>query len=82
MRNMDLYFYNKYIIRHLMMNKLNILSNTHSIPYIAKLVFSFSLRRIEDIDDVQAYNYIYLFKFFFGKMAFFTRLRSYYNLGK
>ena len=63
------------------MNKLNII-NTHAVPNISKLVFTFNLNRIDDIDDVQVYNYIYLFKFFFGKIAYLTRLRSYYNLGK
>lgn len=46
-----------------------------------KLSFSFSLSKLEDIDDVQVYNYIYLFKFFFGRRAFLTKLKSFFNLG-
>lgn len=81
MRKLDYNFHNKHIVRHIMMNKINII-NTHAIPNISKLIFTFNLNRLDDIDDVQVYNYIYLFKFFFGKIAYLTRLRSYYSLGK
>lgn len=78
MRKVDYNFFNKYTVRHILMNKLGNISNTHSIPRISKLLFTFSLDRIDDIDSARVYNYIYLFKFFFGKIAYSTKLKSYY----
>lgn len=41
----------------------------------------FSLTNLEDINDVQVYNYVYLFKFFFGLRAFISRFKSSFALG-
>ena len=78
----DYNFFYKYVVRSILFNKLNNITNSYSIPYINKLVLFFSISKIEDIDHVRGYNYAYLFKFFFGKRVFLTRKRSFFNLGK
>lgn len=82
MLEVDFKFFYKNVVRFILLNKLNNLTNTYSIPLINKLLLFFPLIKIEDIDHVQSYNYVYLFKFFFGKKAFFTRQKSFFNLGK
>lgn len=61
----------------LLMNKL-----TFQIPTILKLSLFFNLIKLEDIDEVQIYNYLYLFKYFFGKRAYLSRVKSFFNVGK
>lgn len=82
MQKVDYNFFYKNTVRNILMNKINNVYNTHSIPSISKILFTFSLNRIDDTDSVRVYNYLYLFKFFFGKIAYLTRLKSYYSLGK
>lgn len=82
MLRVDLNFSYKFNLRFLLINKLNIISNTYCVPSVTQLVLFFPITRIEDVDHVQSYNYAYLFKFFFGKKAFLTRQRSFFNLGK
>jgi hypothetical protein len=81
MRAIDYTFFYKNSVRSLVIHKAY-LKNTLSISVISKLIFIFPLNRIEDTDDVQIYNYLYLFRFFFGRRAFLTKFRSYYSLGK
>jgi len=78
----DPYFFYKYSLRYILLNKFNYLLNTYEFPNINKLVYSFSLSRIDDLDDVQIYNYLYLFKYFFGRRAFLTKQKSFFNIGK
>ena len=78
---MDYYFLYKYISRQVLINKLGYITNTYKLPQISRLLFSFSLNRLEDLDDVQGYNYLYMFKFFFGKRAYLTKLKSHFSLG-
>jgi len=81
MCEVDYGFFYKNSVRLLSMHK-SYLINTFNIPFISKLMFIFSLNRIEDRDDVQGYNYLYLFRFFFGRKGFLTKYRSYFSLGK
>jgi len=81
MRGIDYGFYYKNSVRSLVIHKAYV-KNTLSISVISKLIFIFPLNRIEDTDDVQIYNYLYLFRFFFGRRAFLTKFRSYFSLGK
>lgn len=82
MLKVDFNFFYKNSIRSLLLYKLNNIDNTYSLPSIDKLLLFFPLTKIEDVDHVQGYNYAYLFRFFFGKRAFFTREKSFFNLGK
>lgn len=74
-------FYN-YTVRQILVNKIIILQNRYDIPKITKLVYFFNLTKIEDLNDVQIYNYLYLFRYFFGKRAYLTRIKSFFNVGK
>lgn len=78
----DFNFFYKYSVRQILLHKLVVLQNRFCIPQISKLVYFFNLTKIEDLDDVQIYNYIYLFKYFFGKRAYLTRIKSFFNVGK
>ena len=77
----DYNFFYKNSVRTLLFYKLFSLTNIKEIPSLSKLICSFSLSKIDDCDDVQVYNYCYLFKFFFGRIAYLTRVKSFYNLG-
>jgi hypothetical protein len=78
----DLFFTYKYTIRFLLSHKLINNYNIHTIPNISKLVLYFSLNKLEDIDSIEIYNYLYLFKQFFGRKAFLSKTKSQFNLGK
>lgn len=59
--SIDYYFFYKNIVRFIVFNKANNIININKFSNIIKLVFFFSLLRIEDCDDVQVYIiYIYL----------------------
>lgn len=61
MLQVDYYFFYKYTIRFILMQKLNCIKNTYNIPNLKKLLFYFSINKLEDIDEVQGYIiYIYL----------------------
>jgi len=77
----DYYFFYKYLVRFISVNKFNSKINTYNVISLNKLVLSFDIKDIDDIDDVQFYNYFYLFKFFFGKSAYLTKLNSSFDLG-
>lgn len=79
----DYYSSYKNAFRFLIILKLGILykKNTLNIPYLSKLSFFFSLSKFTDKDQISILNYFYLFKFFFGKNAFLSKYKSYYNLG-
>lgn len=79
--NVDFFFTYKYTLRFLLINKLGFLKNSYNIPCISKLFFFFFLNKLKDIDDIQIYNNIYLFKFFFGKTAFLSKTKKFYLLG-
>lgn len=82
MLKVDYNFFYKQIVRNILMNKLNIVTNQYNIPQIEKLTYFFILSRIVDVDDAQIYNYVYLFKYFFGKTAYLTKIKSFFILGK
>lgn len=55
--------------------------NSHQIPAISEIKYIFRLYKIEDLDDVQIYNYLYFVKFFFGKKGTLTKYKSFFSLG-
>jgi hypothetical protein len=79
---LDYHFTYKHTTRLLLLHKLNYKNNTYNLPIINKLIFFFALRKLEDLDSAEIYNYLYLFKYFFGKNAFLTKNKSYFVLGK
>lgn len=81
MELVDYKFYYSYSIRTLIINKYFKINNILRVPKIIKLLFFFQLSKIEDLDDAQFYNYVYLFKYFFGHRVFFTKIKSFFNVG-
>lgn len=71
----------KSIIRNIIIRKHNIIFNSNQIPCIIRLVYSFRLHKLENLDDVQIYNYLYFFKFFFGRRGSLTKYKAFFNLG-
>lgn len=80
--NIDLFFTYKYTLRFLLIQKLGYKYNTYTLPNISNLIFYFSIKKLEDIDNIEIYNYFYLFKQFFGRKAFLSKIKSNYSLGK
>lgn len=77
----DFNFFYKYSVRSLIINKCFWINNSMALSIISKSVYFFILSRLEDLDDVQSYNFGYLFKYFFGRSVFVTRVKSFFNLG-
>jgi hypothetical protein len=78
---LDPNFTYRYNLRFILINKIGGISNTLNVPSIDKVLFLFNLNRLEDIDDIQLYNNFYLFKFFFGRNAFFSKTKKFFLLG-
>lgn len=78
---LDSNFNNKYNLRYILINKLGFFINRYQLPFIKKLIIFFHMRKLEDFDHVQMYNYYYLIKFFFGRIAFFSKFRKFFILG-
>lgn len=77
----DYTFFYKNVVRFILCQKALGIKNSYNIPYISKLVCYFSVAKIDDWTSAEYYNYVYLFKFFFGKRAFFTKFRTYFDCG-
>jgi hypothetical protein len=77
----DLFFSYKNVFRFLLINQCFFLTNTNQLPIIANLFFIFKIYNLVDIDDVRSFNYAYLFRFFFGKKAAFTKSIFRFHLG-
>ncbi len=60
----DYYSIYKNIIRNLIIRKHGLIINSYKIPKISKIIYSFKLHKLEDLDDVQIYI-IYIFLNFF-----------------
>jgi len=78
----DLFFYYKYIVRFLFYNKSAYLSNLNCflIPKFNKIHLFFEILDLVDLDDSKVMNYFYLFRFFFGKKAFYSHYRTRFSL--
>lgn len=71
----DILFNYNSITRFVLLHKLSV-ENTFFIPSLHKLVCYFSIKNLEDLNDVKIYNYFFFFKFFFGSRAFLTGYRT------
>jgi hypothetical protein len=84
---LDFFFYYKYIIRFILfLKKSTSKYNFIDILEIKKLIVYFSLKNIQDLNNLALSNYYYYFKYFFGKIPFFSSYKytfklniSYYN---
>lgn len=74
MYSVDYYFNDKSLIRFLVLHK-GLVKSSFSIPVVYKMFIFFSVRGLEDLNDVKIYNYLYFFRFFFGSKTFFTNYK-------
>jgi len=81
MQLIDINHFYKYTLQYLVANKYSHIKNYLSLPRLKKIFYFFQLSHISDLDDPQIYNYVYLFKYFFGKRAFLTKIKSFFNVG-
>lgn len=78
----DLNFTYKNNIRYLLINKLGYIKNTYNNLIIKKLLLFFYFTKLEDLDKLEIFNTFYLFKYFFGWNAFFSKTKSRFSLNK
>lgn len=79
---LDYYSFYQNVVRNLIFKKISlVIDNSYKLPTISKVVYCFRLYQLENLDSVQIYNYLYLFKFFFGRRGSLTKYKSFYNLG-
>lgn len=71
----------KYSIRNVIIRKNNLIINSYKVPKISKINYFFRINKLEDLDDVQIYNYLYFFKFFFGRRGTLMKYKSNFHLG-
>jgi len=84
---LDLFFYYKNITRFILFLKKSSLKYANiNILEIKKLIVYFNLKNIIDLNNLSISNYYYFFKYFFGKIPFFSSYKysfklniSYYN---
>jgi hypothetical protein len=84
---LDFYFYYKYIVRFILfLKKSKVKYYFTDILEIKKTLVYFNLQNITDLNNLSISNYYYFFKYFFGKIPFFSSYKytfklniSYYN---
>jgi hypothetical protein len=84
---LDLFFYYKYVTRFILfLKKSEFKYNFFDILEIKKLIVYFNLKNIIDLNALSISNYYFFFKYFFGKIPFFSSYKysfklnvSYYN---
>jgi hypothetical protein len=69
----DLFFSYKHVFRFILINQM-IFFNTNQLPVIEKLIFTFKINNLVDLDDPRSFNYAYLFRFFFGRKLILLKL--------
>jgi hypothetical protein len=60
----DFFFFYKHLLRSLLIYKSFGLYNTYSVPYVNKFLCFFSMRSIDDVDQVQGYIMLIYINFF------------------
>jgi hypothetical protein len=78
---LDFFFYYKNIIRFILfLKKSKVKYNFTDILEIKKSVVYFNLRNIIDLNNLSISNYYFFFKFFFGKIPFFSSYKYNFKL--
>lgn len=78
---LDFFFYYKYITRFILFLKKSAFKyNFIDILEIKKLIVYFSLKNIQDLNNLAISNYYYYFKYFFGKIPFFSSYKYTFKL--
>jgi hypothetical protein len=68
----------RYSIRFLDIRKSNIV-HSDRIWYPQKIRLVCKMRNLNDLDTVELYNYIYLYKFFWGNQSHFTKTETVFD---
>ena len=77
----DFFFYYKHIVRFILfLKKSKIKYNFISILEIKKSIVFFNLKNITDINNLSISNYYFFFKYFFGKIPFFSSYKYSFKL--
>jgi hypothetical protein len=78
---LDFYFYYKNIARYILfLKKSEKKFNFTDILEIKKSIIFFDLKNIIDLNNLSISNYYFFFKFFFGKIPFFTSYKYNFKL--
>jgi len=52
------------------------------LPTFVYAVIFFAVRRLEFLEHPKIFNYVYLFRFFFGRKSLVTNYNSFFSLGR
>lgn len=78
---LDFFFYYKNIIRFILfLKKSKIKYNFIDILEIKKSIVYFNLKNIVDLNNLSISNYFFFFKYFFGKVPFFSSYKYTFKL--
>jgi hypothetical protein len=78
---LDFFFYYKNIIRFILfLKKSKNNYNFIDILEIKKVIVYFNLKNIIDLNNLSISNYYYFFKYFFGKIPFFSSYKHKFKL--
>jgi hypothetical protein len=78
---LDFFFYYKNIVRFILfLKKSKFKYNFIDILEIKKLIVFFNLKNVVDLNNLAISNYYYFFKYFFGKIPFFSSYKYSFKL--
>jgi len=80
--DVDYFFVYKHLLRFILLHKTNSFRNTFAVPSLKSLVLFVSLANVEYLEDSYFFNFIYLFRFFYGNRSFFSKFKTSYSLGR
>lgn len=80
--DVDYFFVYKHLVRFILLHKTNAFRNTMEVPFLRSLVLFISLANVEYLEDSYFFNFIYLFRFFYGNRSFFSKFKSAFSLGR
>jgi hypothetical protein len=77
----DFFFYYKYVVRFILcLKKSKIKIKSTNILKLEKAIILFDLKNIIDINNLSISNYFFFFKYFFGKIPFFSNYKHSFKL--
>ena len=71
-----------FLIRFLLVNKINSFFNVFDIPMVNAIKLFFSVKNRVFLDVSENFNFFYFFKFFFGRKAFLSSFQSKLSYGE
>jgi hypothetical protein len=73
LRQLDLFFFYKNVLRFFIVQQYSLFLNVHNIPLLRKIIVFFSIFNIIDFDDVRALIIVILLVFFLDVLLFFLK---------